>query len=167
MEYLSNDHEDHPNQHNNSHKQCNEIGHLIVNMMESQWKLRQVHDQNFPMHFPRESHCRRNTSIRRNKSIQKTRTVRVTVWDPSRKVNHLSEVIWDRILIAEFTRSISSTRIGEPVFMMDVKVSKDKHICRCAAWENLIYVRWNRIKNHAQRQRRWLIKEKKVRHWVK
>ena len=49
MEHLTNDHKDHPNQHENSHKQCDETGQLIVNMMESQWKLRQQHDQNFTM----------------------------------------------------------------------------------------------------------------------
>ena len=49
MEHLSNDHEDHSNQHRNSHKLCDEMGHLIVNLMESQWKLRQQSDQNFPM----------------------------------------------------------------------------------------------------------------------
>ena len=49
MEHLSNDHEDHPNQHKNSHKLCDEMGHPIVNLMESRWKLRQQHDQNFPM----------------------------------------------------------------------------------------------------------------------
>ena len=49
MEHLSNDREDHPNQHKNSHKQCDETGHPIVNMMESQWKLRQKHDQNSPI----------------------------------------------------------------------------------------------------------------------
>ena len=49
MEHLSNDHEDRPNQHENSHKLCNETDHPVVNMMESQWKLRQEHDQNFPM----------------------------------------------------------------------------------------------------------------------
>ena len=49
MKRLSNDHEDRPNQHENIHKQCNETGHLVVNLMESQWKLRQQHDQNFPM----------------------------------------------------------------------------------------------------------------------
>ena len=49
MEHLSNDHEDHPNHHQNSHKLCNETGHPIVNLTESQWKLRQQHDQNFPM----------------------------------------------------------------------------------------------------------------------
>ena len=48
MEHLSNDHEDHPNQHKNSYKLCDEMGHPVVNLMESQWKLRQQH-QNFPM----------------------------------------------------------------------------------------------------------------------
>ena len=46
MEHLSNDHKDHPSQHENSHKLCNETEHPVVNLMESQWKLRQ-HDQNF------------------------------------------------------------------------------------------------------------------------
>ena len=41
MEHLSNDHEDHPNQHENSHKLCNEMGHPVLNLIESQWKLRQ------------------------------------------------------------------------------------------------------------------------------
>ena len=67
--------------------------------------------------------------------------MRFTVWDPRRKVNHLSKVIWDRKIITEFTRSISSTRIGKPVLMMDVKVSKDKNISRWVDRENLIYVR--------------------------
>ena len=33
---ISNDYEDHPNQQENSHKQCDEMGHPVVNMMESQ-----------------------------------------------------------------------------------------------------------------------------------
>ena len=41
MEHLLNDHEDHPNKYENSHKQCDETEHSIVNMMESQWTLRQ------------------------------------------------------------------------------------------------------------------------------
>ena len=62
MEHLSNDHEDHPNQHENNHKLCDETGHPIVNLkidgmaierqwklMKSQWKLRQQHDLKFPM----------------------------------------------------------------------------------------------------------------------
>ena len=40
MKYLSNDHEDHPNQHENGHKLCNGMGHPVVNLMKS-------HDQNF------------------------------------------------------------------------------------------------------------------------
>ena len=52
------------NQHESSQKLCNETGHPIVNMMESQWKLRQQHDQNFQLGG---SHCRTNTSVRRNK----------------------------------------------------------------------------------------------------
>ena len=47
MEHVLNDHKDHPNQY--SHELCNEMGHPVVNLMESQWKLRKKHDQNFPM----------------------------------------------------------------------------------------------------------------------
>ena len=90
-----------------------------------------------------------------------------SVWNPSRKGNYLSKVVWNRNIITEFTRSISSTSIGKSVLMIDVKVSKDKHISRWVDWENLIYVRWNRIKNCAQRWRKWSIEEKEVRHWVK
>ena len=41
MEHLSNDHEDHPNQHENSHKPRDETGYPILGLLESQWKLRQ------------------------------------------------------------------------------------------------------------------------------
>ena len=47
MEHLSNDHEDCPNQYENSSKICDEMAHSVLNLMESQWKLRQPHDQNF------------------------------------------------------------------------------------------------------------------------
>ena len=53
-----------PNQHKISHKLCDEMEHPIVNLMESQWKLRQQHDLNFPMEGKASI---RNTSIRRNK----------------------------------------------------------------------------------------------------
>ena len=49
MEHLSNDHEDYPNQRKNSNKLCNEMEHSVLSLAESQWKLRQPHDQNFPM----------------------------------------------------------------------------------------------------------------------
>ena len=49
MEHISNDHEDHTNQHQNSHKLCSETGHPVMNLMGSQWKLKQGHEQNFPI----------------------------------------------------------------------------------------------------------------------
>ena len=49
MEHLSNDHKDHPNQQENSHKLCSEMGHPILSLLESQRKLRKQHDQNFQM----------------------------------------------------------------------------------------------------------------------
>ena len=60
MEHLSNDQEDCPNQHGNSHKLCNEKGDPIFSLLQSQWHLRQQQDQNFPME---ESHCRANTIV--------------------------------------------------------------------------------------------------------
>ena len=47
MEDLSKDHIDCPNQQEDSYKQCDEMGSPVVNIMESQWKLKQQHDQNF------------------------------------------------------------------------------------------------------------------------
>ena len=44
MEYLSNDHEDRLNQHENGQKLCDEMGHPVLSLTESQWKLRQQHD---------------------------------------------------------------------------------------------------------------------------
>ena len=49
MEHLSNNHADHPNQQENSHKLCDKMEHSVVHFMESLWKLRQQHDQNFAM----------------------------------------------------------------------------------------------------------------------
>ena len=49
MEHLSNDHEDRPNQHENSNKLCDETGHPVLSLTGSQWNLRQQHDLNFPM----------------------------------------------------------------------------------------------------------------------
>ena len=85
------------------------------------------------------------------------------VWDMSRKLKHLSAVVWDGKIITEFTMS----RIGQPVLMMDVKVSKDKYISRCSDWENLTYLIWNGIKNHTQRRRSWSKEKKEVKHQMK
>ena len=48
-EHRSNDHKNCHNQHEKSHKLYNEMGHPVLSLTESQWKLRQQHDQNFPM----------------------------------------------------------------------------------------------------------------------
>ena len=164
MEHLSNDDEDHFNQHENSHKRCDERN---IPLWIS-WKVNGNWDKDMIRIYQcRESDCRTNTSVRRKKYIQKSRTMRITAWYPSGKVNHLSKVIWDRKIITEFTRSIISNRIGKPVLMMDLNVSKDKSMSRWVDRENLIYVRWNRIRNRVQSWRRWLIEGKELRHWVK
>ena len=49
MKYLLGGYEEHPNQHKNSHRLCDEKGHPVFSLLESQWKLRQQYDQNFPM----------------------------------------------------------------------------------------------------------------------
>ena len=121
------------------------------------WKVNGNWDNNMIRTFQwRESYCRTNSSIRRNKSKK------AGLWESSGiQVGKLTIKV--RSIITEFTRSTSSTTIGKPVLMMDIKVSKNKHICRWFHRENVIYVRWNRIKNHAKRRRRWSIKEKDVR----
>ena len=49
MEHLSNDHEDHPNHQENSNKLYDKTGHPVLGLRVSEWKLRQQHDQKFPM----------------------------------------------------------------------------------------------------------------------
>ena len=66
--------------------------------------------------------------------------MRIAVWDPSRKVNHLSKVIRERKVIIEFTKLISSTRIDKLILTIDVKVSKDKNISKWVDRENLFNV---------------------------
>ena len=75
---LSSDHKECPNQHKNSQNLFNKMGHPVVNLMESQWKLK--HNMIRCSQW-RQSHCRTNTSIRRKKKIQKSRTMIITVWD--------------------------------------------------------------------------------------
>ena len=101
-------------QHENSHKLYDQMGHPVVNLMESQWKLRQKHDQ---ISHWRESQCRTNiASEERNPKEQDCEN------QSEVRVNHLSKVVCDRKIITEFTRSISCTRIGYSVLMMDVEV---------------------------------------------
>ena len=60
--------------------------------------------------------------------MQKNKTIRTTVRDTRKKVNHLSKVVLERKITADFTTSISSIRIDLTVLMMDFKISKDKFI---------------------------------------
>ena len=43
-----------------SHPVCSEMGHPVLSLLESQWKLRQQYDQNFPIEG---KPFRTNTSI--------------------------------------------------------------------------------------------------------
>ena len=47
MEHLPNDQVHQPNWHKNSHKLCDEMEHPVLSLLESQWKLRHRHDQDF------------------------------------------------------------------------------------------------------------------------
>ena len=87
MEHLSNDQEDHPNQHMNSHKPCDETRHPGLSLLESQWKLRQQHDQDFPVEEKQLQNKHWHQKKERNRKDQDC------VRDASRKVNHLSKVI--------------------------------------------------------------------------
>ena len=49
MAYLSNDLDDHSNQHENNQTLCDEKEHFPLRLKKRQWKLRHQHDQNFLM----------------------------------------------------------------------------------------------------------------------
>ena len=109
MEHLSNNHKGHSYLHKNSYK-------LYSRRSIPFWVSRKVNrkrDSNMIRISQRvDSYCRTNSRVRRMKQIQKRRTLSVTGRDLSRKVKHMSKVVWDREIVTKFTRSISSTRIG-------------------------------------------------------
>ena len=49
VEHLLCDQEDHSSLYENNKKFCDKKEHYHLSLDESQWKLRQPHDQNFPM----------------------------------------------------------------------------------------------------------------------
>ena len=158
MEPLSNYPEDHPSQHKNSHKLCNEMQYPILSLLESQWKQATA--------WPEFSNGRKVIVEQILASEEMNKSKRARLWESQSRICVGKVTIWvSSFEIAKFTRYTSSTRIGDPVLTTDIKVTKDKH-SRWVDRENLIYVRWNRIKNCAL-QRRWLIEEKEVRNWVK
>ena len=108
-----------------SHKLCDEIGHPIANLMESQWKLRQQHDHNFQMEGKSLQNKYQRQKKERNPKEQNCENHSL---GSQQEVNHLSKILRDSKIITELTRSISSIKIGKAVLMMDVKVSKAKNI---------------------------------------
>ena len=75
MEHLSNDHQDNHNQHKNSHRLCDELGHPILSLKKSQWKLRQRTWSEFLYGVKVIS----EEILASEEIIQKSRTVSVTV----------------------------------------------------------------------------------------
>ena len=104
--------------------------------------------------------CCTTTRIGRKRIIQKNKTIGTTVRDTRKKVNHLSKVVLEQKIIANFTTLMSFIRIDLTVLMMDFKVSKDKLI-RGVDQSNEIYIKWNSIKIHAWRKGWWSIGKKK------
>ena len=65
---------------------------------------------------------------------------------PSRVVNHLSKVIWDKKFKAVHqVYQFHQNKLAS--CYMSIKISKDKHISRWNDRENLVNFRWNRVKN--------------------
>ena len=64
MKNLSDDHRYCLSQHELTQKLCSKMGSPAFYLTESQWKLRQQHNQNFPMEG---KPLQKNTSIKRNK----------------------------------------------------------------------------------------------------
>ena len=92
--------------------------------MESKSSLKQQHEQNFSKEGkPRQI---KNNCIRIKKT-RKSRIARVRDRDLSRKVDHLNQVK-NHKNHSRIHKSLSSNRIGEPVVMIDIQVSKAKHI---------------------------------------
>ena len=95
------------------------------------WVWRKV-NENWDNHIIRisqwrKSSCRTNNSIRRKKKSK-----RAGPWELQSGIQVGKLTIWVSSfkIITEFIRSISSTSIGSPVLMMDIKDSKEKHISR-------------------------------------
>ena len=74
----------------------------------------------------------------------RNKSKRAGPWESESGIRVGKLTIWVRSF--EFTRSIGSARIGYPVLMMNVRVSKDKKISRWVDRVDLIYVRWGKGK---------------------
>ena len=144
-----------------SHKLCDETRHSLLSLKESQWNLRQQQ-----WAFLNEGKAIVEQILAsEGKSKSKKAGLENQVSDPSRKFNHLIKVIWDRKIVTEFSSlSVPPESVRQSLWWT---LKSPKKNSRWVDWEDLNYVRWNSIKNYAQRRRRWWIKEKEVIHWMK
>ena len=109
IEHLENYHKDHPNPYQSSHKLRNEKEQSFLSLKEV--------NENWDNNRIRISQLGKGTAeqILESEGInQMSRTVRVTVSNSSRKLHHLSKFVRDRKIIADSTKSISSTRTVFP-----------------------------------------------------
>ena len=143
-------HEEHLSQCKNYQKLWYEMKHCPFSLKGSHWKLRQQHDQ----------HLQRETRQILGSEYKLMSTMK--------NVSNLSKVVRDRKIITDSTKCICSTRISyPPVLMMRIKVLRGTYIIRGVDWENLIYVRWNRLKKWKKRSGKWLTKQKENAEWNK
>ena len=77
-------------------------------------------------------------------SEERNKSKKSGIWESQSGIRVGKLTIWARSF--EFTRTIGYSRIGYPVLMMNVRVSKDKKISRWVDRVNLIYVRWGKGK---------------------
>ena len=106
MEHFSNNRKNHPHQQMHS-RSCGNKASCI----EFTEKLMET-DTTTWLEFSNGGKAIAEQTLASEEKIQKSRTVKVTVKDPSRKVKHTSKIIWDRKILTEFARSISSIGIS-------------------------------------------------------
>ena len=93
MQYFSNDHKYYPNQQENSQKVFAEKGHSVLSLEESKWKLRQCHDQNFPMNAAEQIlgsekiNNSKKAELRESQSGIQVRTLNIRVRSIEKKYN--------------------------------------------------------------------------------
>ena len=92
MEHIWNDHKDHPSQHENSHKLCNEMGHPLSEFDRKSMETEITAWSQFPYD---------GKVIAEQKLVPKERKkfkragLRVAVWGLKRNINHPSKIIYN------------------------------------------------------------------------
>ena len=87
-------------------------------------------------------------------SEERSKSKRAGLWESQSGISVgklMSKVVWDRKIITEFTKSISSTRIGKPVLLMESP--KTKTIADGLIERTSSMLDKTELKNHAQRRK--------------